>query len=259
MASFDRGARPEASARDLTSQAPAATLELLPRLMVKQNSILRHRLIREQGPLLALILVMFLAFALQVVLGREGYYPFMTVPVEVTQSWRNLLQGDVSGPTLLSFGTLLTSAFLHGGIEHLLFNMLFLWIFAALVVELLGQRWMILIFLLSAISGSVFHVAVNAQEQIPMLGASGVVMGFMGAYLGLTLRWRLPDPHVWPISRPIPPGNLALLAIIGIAFDVFGIVGGERTGIAYGAHIGGFLAGLFVTSFLVRSLKTTTT
>jgi membrane associated rhomboid family serine protease len=221
------------------------------------KAILRNQIIRQQRPLLGLILLLSAIFILQALFGPGWYRSLMTVPAEITQAWSRVPGGDLTGSDLLTLGTLLTSAFLHGSIEHLLFNLVFLWIFAALVVELLGHRWMIAIFLGSAIAGSILHTVLNAAQFIPMLGASGAVMGFMGAYLGLSIRWQLPDPHIWPMSRPVPPSNLALLAIIGIALDVMGIMGREQTGIAYGAHVGGFLAGLFLTSFLVRHVRGT--
>src|SRR5690606_22546705 len=111
----------------------------------------------------------------------------------------------------------------HADGQHVLFNMLFLWIFAALAVELLGHRWMFVIFLFTAVAGSIGHAVSNAGDSIPMLGASGAVMGFEGAYLGLAIRWKLPDPHVWPMARPIPPAQLAAIAVIGVVMDVMGI------------------------------------
>lgn len=211
----------------------------------------KRQLIREQGPLLALIGLILAIFVLQAAAGPGWYQGYMTVPGAVVESWQNLLAGELGRSDLSRFGTLLTSAFLHGDIEHVLFNLIYLWIFAALTAELLGHRWMFLIFGISAIAGSITHTILNADEFIPMLGASGAVMGFMGAYLGMAARWRLPDPHIWPIARPIPPANLAALAVMGIVMDFIGIMDHERTGIAYGAHIGGFLAGLFLTSFVV--------
>lgn len=214
-----------------------------------------QRLLREQWPLLSLIALMFAIFAFQIALGSQSYRGLMTIPAEVVKSWNLLLEGELGLRQVQTFATLFTSAFLHGNIQHVFFNMIFLWIFGALLVELLGQRWMLITFAVTAISGSIFHTALNADELIPMLGASGAVMGFMGAYLGMAIRWQLPDPHVWPMSRPIPPANLAALAVIGVILDVMGIIDQNQGAIAYGAHIGGFLGGLFLTSFVVRQPK----
>lgn len=211
---------------------------------------MKTHFLRKQAPLLALILFICAIFFGQIVLGPEWYRSWMVVPAKVTGSWKNLLSGELSADLLAPFLTLLTSALLHGGIEHLLLNMIFLWIFAALIVELLGARWMLIIFLASAIGGSIFHTIVNSNELIPMLGASGAVMGFEGAYLGLAIRWQLPDPHIWPMARPIPPANLATLAVVGIVLDVSGLMSDQSSNVAFGAHIGGFLVGMFLTSFI---------
>lgn len=210
----------------------------------------RYTFLRQQGPLLGLILVIFLIFIGQLLLGPDWYKGLMTVPGEITATWRNVMEGNLSGSDVRNFGTLLSSAFLHGGVDHVVFNMLFLWVFAALTVELLGRRWMFSIFFITAIAGSIGHTVLNPNDLTPMLGASGAVMGFKGAYLGLAVRWRLPDPHVWPIARPIPPAHLAALAVFGVVMDFMGIMNHDQVGIAFGAHIGGFVAGVFLTSFI---------
>ena len=187
---------------------------------------------------------MFLIYFAQALFGREWYVDFMAVPGEVVAAWNRLLEGKAGAADWREFGTLLSCAFLHGSIEHVFNNMLFFWIFGALLVELLGWRWMLMIFAVTAVGASASHIIMNREDMIPMLGASGAVMGFEGAYLALAMRWTLPDPHVWPIARPVPPGNLALLAVVGVGIDYFWIMQGADTGIAYGAHVGGFTAGL---------------
>lgn len=203
-----------------------------------------RRLIRAQGPLLGLIGLMFLIFFGQAAFGPAWYQGLMAVPGKIGESWQHLLGGQVSAEDCRQFGTLLSHAFLHGDFEHVTFNMLYLWVFGALLVELLGWRWMLLVFGVTAVGAGISHVILNRGEFIPMLGASGALMGFEGAYLGLATRWTLPDPHVWPIARPIPPSHLALLAVIGVSFDYFAIMNQQDTGIAYGAHVGGFTTGL---------------
>lgn len=211
-----------------------------------------HRdFIQRYGLLLGLIVFMVLVFIVQLVVGPDGYRSFMAIPEKIETSWQALLAGEISLGKLLPLGTLLTYAFLHGDPEHLLYNMIFLWMFGALLLELLGKTWLIVLFVITAIAGALAHILLNPGDTIPMLGASGAVMGFEGAYLGMAVRWRLPDPHIWPMARPIPPGHLAAIAVIGIALDFSGIMDHGSTGIAYGAHIGGFLAGLFLTSLII--------
>jgi len=110
----------------------------------------------------------------------------MMVPDDIVAVWKAALAGDID---FKAFLPILSCAFLHGGFDHLFFNMLFLWIFGALTVELVGSKWMLITFVVTAICGSVFHVVMNADSSIPTLGASGAVMGFEGLYLGMAVRW----------------------------------------------------------------------
>jgi membrane associated rhomboid family serine protease len=209
--------------------------------------------VRQQRPLLILIGLLTAVFVLQLLAGHAQAVQWMVVPQEITALPVRWAAGDFS---IRPVATLLTSAFLHADLEHLIFNILFLWIFGALVAELLGTRWMVAIFIFSAVGGSLLHAVLNAGEAIPMLGASGAVMGFQGAYLGMALRWRLPAPHIWPMARPIPPAHLAALAVFGIVMDFMGLMDHERVGIAFGAHIGGFLVGLTLTSLVAGAPRT---
>lgn len=209
-----------------------------------------NRVLHEQGVLLGLIALQTLIFLAQLALGRSGYAPFMCVPEEVTAGWFNLLSGDAAAADWRSFSTLLSCAFLHANIGHLAGNILFMWGFAALVSELLGWRWMLAFFALAAIGGSITHVLLQPASPIPMLGASGAVSGFMGAYLGLATRFRLPDPHVWPLARPIPPSHLAIFGGAFVVLDYVAIFGGSTELKAFGAHVGGFTAGLLIAGLL---------
>lgn len=213
------------------------------RRILRPSSVLR-----QQWPLLALIAFITAIYFLQVFLGESFEDRFMAVPADVVEAFRSLRSGSFGEAAPLF--TLFTAALLHGDMGHLLGNMLYLWIFAAIAAELLGHRWMILIFVFTATCGSVCHVALNPEETIPMLGASGAVMGFEGLYLGMAVRWRLPDPHVWPIARPVPPAHLAALGVLGLLMDFGGYIGGEM-GVAYGAHLGGFIGGMVLGGAVV--------
>lgn len=198
--------------------------------------------------MLALILCFAFIHGLQVLLGMGFNDRYMAVPADVMEALRSLRSGDFSGSAALF--TLITAALLHGDVGHLLGNMLYLWIFAAIAAELLGHRWVMLVFIFTALCGSACHVALNPKETIPMLGASGAVMGFEGLYLGMAVRWRLPNPHVWPIARPVPPAHLAAIGVLGLLFDLSGHLGGDQ-GIAYGAHLGGFIGGMVLGAAVV--------
>ncbi|MCF7732138.1 MAG: rhomboid family intramembrane serine protease [Akkermansiaceae bacterium] len=211
--------------------------------------------IHKQGPLLGLIGLMVVVFVFQQALGPNAlgtrwFDPLMTVPSKVLAACVALRNGTAGGTESRDLFTLLSCAFLHADISHLVYNMLALWLFAALAADLLGNRWMLLLFVTTALGGSLCHVLLNADSMVPCLGASGAVMGFEGAYLGLATRFRLPEPQVWPMARPIPPSHLALLALFGVSMDYFGLMGGGGARIAFGAHIGGFTTGLFLTALL---------
>lgn len=216
-----------------------------------RNLVNFRNLLRTQGPLLGLILFISLIYMAQAILGPEFYFRFMTIPVEVSLNWQLLREGGADLVDWGAFGTVFTAALLHGDSGHLIGNMIFLWIFAALAAELLGHRWMLFVFVFTAITGNLCHIALNRNEFIPCLGASGAVMGFEGLYLAMAVRWRLPDPHVWPIARPIAPGRLAMIGVVGLILDFMGYTSGA-TGVAYGAHLGGFIGGLLLGGAVVR-------
>lgn len=204
-------------------------------------------IMKEQAMMLSLIALITTIFIAQEIFGYSFYGPHMMVPQKVVTAWNAALTGNINYQESLP---VLTCAFLHGSWEHLIFNMLYLWIFGALAVELIGSKWMITTFIITAITGSILHVAMNADSPIPTLGASGAVMGFEGLYLGMVTRWHLPDPHIWPMDRPIPPAQLAALGIIGLVMDYMGFLGGNL-GVAYSAHLGGFIGGLILGAFVV--------
>src|SRR5690606_27493022 len=105
-----------------------------------RNSRIRD-LVRAQGPLLALIGVISVIFALQIFPGGWDA-AFELVPADVVSAWNALREGGETPWWTLA--TTFTCELLHGSPEHLLFNMLYLWIFAAIVAELLGHRWVYL-------------------------------------------------------------------------------------------------------------------
>lgn len=174
----------------------------------------------------------------------------MVVPAEISSQWEALCGGNTAQADLWVFSTLLTYAFLHGDLSHLAGNMFYLWVFGALASELLGAKWLFATFVFTAISGGICHVALDPTSPITMLGASGAVTGLQGLYLAMAVRWQLPDPHIWPIARPIQPSRLALLAVIGFGMDFAGVIGGSG-GIAYGAHLGGFVGGMLLGGAVV--------
>ena len=178
-----------------------------------------------------------------------GLESWMIVPREITAAFNEIKAGEVSLGAASELLSCLGCAFLHGDLDHLVGNMLFFWIFGAVIMELTGWRWLLMIFVTTSVGASIGQVMMEPDSWIPALGASGAVMGFEGAYLGMVVRRKRPDPHVWPMSYAIPPSHLAAIGVVGVALDMQGIYGNTPDGIAYGAHVGGFVTGIFV-SFL---------
>ena len=161
------------------------------------------------------------------------------------------------GETPLSvYLTLITSLFMHGGIAHILGNMLYLWIFGDNLENILGHTRYLFFYLICGVIASLCHVYstkfLGQSMLIPSLGASGAISGVLGGYVLLFPRRRI---TVLLLMR-IPMHVNAIFAIgIWIAFQLIsglGMLGGsEAGGVAYAAHIGGFIAGLVLIKFFV--------
>lgn len=146
----------------------------------------------------------------------------------------------------VGFETLLTHQFLHGGILHLAFNMLFLWIYGDNMEEEWGHLPFLAFYLACGFLAALAEYAVAPQSFIPMVGASGAIAGVLGGYLLFYPRARV-DMFLFLLVyfRIIPvPAWLVLGGWFGM--QVFAGLGPNATegGVAYWAHIGGFLAGV---------------
>ena len=179
---------------------------------------------------------------------------FGLIPGEVTQ-------GDGIGINMLISGhfySFFSSIFIHGGFLHVLGNMLFLWIFGNNIEDALGHKRFILFFLICGFIAGLAQVAMDTNSPIPMVGASGAVSGVMAAYILLY-------PHAkivtllflgifvtfvrisagWYIG-----GWFVMQAIQGVASSPSG------GGVAWWAHIGGFIAGLVLLPILKKTRQT---
>jgi membrane associated rhomboid family serine protease len=132
--------------------------------------------------------------------------------------------------------TLLTSMFMHGGIAHLLGNMWFLWIFGDNIEQSLGRVRYLLFYLLCGLIASLAHVLLNQT------GASGAISGVMGAYLVLHPR-RSVTVLLFRVVTQVPGFVAVGLWFVFQVISGLGMLGGMDTGVAYAAHIGGFVAG----------------
>lgn len=196
---------------------------------------------------LGLIGFITLVFIVQCIADDSLTERFCPVQEEIVSAWGEIRSGHFSMGAAEEFFTLFSATLLHADIGHISGNMLFLWIFAAIASELLSARWVLPVFVFTGICGSVCHVALNTN---PYLGASGAVMGFEGLYLAMAVRWRLPDPHVWPIARPVLPSQLAMIGVLILILNFNDYIAGDVS-TAYSAHLGGFIGGLFLGCFVV--------
>jgi membrane associated rhomboid family serine protease len=157
------------------------------------------------------------------------------------------------GPSPIQL-TLLTSMFMHASWMHFLGNMLYLWIFGDNVEDHLGHARFLIFYLICGLAASLAMVLVGPGSRIPGLGASGAIAGVLGAYV---------------IKFPKSPVRVLMLqrvttvpAFVAIGFwvllQIFGqvsVAGQEAGGVAYVAHLGGFVAGVALITIFGRSLR----
>jgi membrane associated rhomboid family serine protease len=225
----------------------------------------------------ALIAANILVFVLFQQLGANDTftYKFSTVPLEIVTgrdvvTSSRVVHDAVSGQEFLVPGlgvtpvsvylTLLTSMFMHGGIAHIFGNMLFLWIFGDNIENRLGHVRYVIFYLVCGFAASLAHVfttAALASDQsamlVPSLGASGAISGVLGGYILLH-----PKRRVTVILFRFLTNVPAYVAIgIWFAFQLIsglGMLGSgsAQGGVAYAAHIGGFIAGLALIKLFDR-------
>jgi membrane associated rhomboid family serine protease len=140
--------------------------------------------------------------------------------------------------------TLLTSLFLHGGWMHLIGNMLFLWIFGNNVEDAMGHLRFIAFYLICGVAASLSHAALIPASTTPMIGASGAIAGTLGAYLLLHPRSRVLVLVFLGIF--VTTMRLPAMVVIGIwiGLQVLNAALDAGGGIAWWAHVGGFVAGM---------------
>ncbi len=149
--------------------------------------------------------------------------------------------------------TLVTSMFLHGGWMHLIGNMLFLWIFADNVEDAMGHSRFIVFYIVCGLAAALAQAALDPSSEVPMVGASGAISGVLGAYLLLH-----PKAHVLVLIPlgiftqllHLPAGFVLVLWFALQLFEQF--ISGGGGGVAFMAHIGGFVAGMVLIPLFKR-------
>jgi len=196
---------------------------------------------------------------------RESWaLALITVAIGLTYLWQlsvppeAVFDGALSGQALAEgrWWTLLTSMFLHGGLSHLLMNLSALLPFGLIVGrrmggDLRGQLALLALYFGAGLSGDLVYLLLAGRDAGPVVGASGAIFGLWGAVV------RLPrDRGVWPLVSPqvarALPGPIIANLIVTLAFGAVSGLGGEGAGgIAWQAHLGGFLFGLLAVGVLM--------
>ena len=148
------------------------------------------------------------------------------------------------------YWTVLTSMFMHGGWFHLIGNMLFLWVFGNNIEDVMGHAKFLIFYLLCGTAAAAAQTFVSPHSLVPMVGASGAISGVLGAYLLLYPKVRV---HTL-IILPIYITTIALPAWVMLGYWILlQVLSGlaslnelERGGVAFFAHVGGFVAGFLL-------------
>jgi len=194
---------------------------------------------------IALIVINALIFFYQISLGEDFQYLIVklgAIPYEITH--QSEITQEAPFPVNM---TLLTAMFLHGGWFHIIGNMLYLWIFGNNIEDKLGHFKFIIFYLVSGVIASLVFVVTSPNSTIPMVGASGAIAGVLGAYL-------LKFPHARILTLIflgffVRIVRIPAVYVLGFWFIIQLIyalpsIGSNTGGVAWFAHIGGFVAGM---------------
>jgi membrane associated rhomboid family serine protease len=219
---------------------------------------------RRSTPFVTYVLIAINAVVwfIQLSSGEPFTNGFATVPYEITHGV------DLNGVFDITAGgqvfpihlynspapvylTLLSAMFMHGSWMHILGNMLYLWIFGDNVEDLLGRGRYLVFYLVCGIAASVAQVLYSPDSYIPSLGASGAIAGVLGAYAIKFPRNKVRVLMVRTITQMPAIFVLGLWILLQVVSQV-GTPAGEASGVAYMAHIGGFVAGLVLVMVMAR-------
>lgn len=151
-----------------------------------------------------------------------------------------------------AFSTMLTSMFLHGSWMHLIGNMLYLWIFGNNIEDVMGHAKFVVFYVLCGVLAALSHAWTDPSSTIPMVGASGAISGVLGAYLLL-----FPHARVLLLAPVVGMTTVPAGVVLGFWFAMQLLsgstsLGSQGGGVAFFAHIGGFIAGMGLIGFFKR-------
>lgn len=213
---------------------------------------LRDQIPTQRTPVInyILIAVNILVFVVQWLSGpyqESLVYQFALIPAQFT-----------AGPSLGDIADIFTGMFMHAGLAHLGGNMLYLWIFGDNVEDSMGAGKYLLFYLTGGVIASLAHIFTNPGSQIPAVGASGAIAAVLGAYLMLYPQSRVAT--LIPLGFFMRITLLPAVIVLGLWFvlqlfsGLLSLGGPDVGGVAFWAHIGGFVAG-FVLARLFASRR----
>jgi len=211
--------------------------------------------IRDQIPTQRIPVINYLLIAANVVVfilqwmagsAQEAFvYQFALIPANFTSS---LDLGDISD--------IFTSMFMHAGLAHIGGNMLYLWIFGDNVEDSMGAGKYLIFYLVGGLVASLTHILTNPGSQIPTVGASGAIAAVLGAYLVLYPRSRVMTiiPLGFFLRMTMVPASivLGLWFVLQLFSGVLSLGGPDVGGVAFWAHIGGFVTGVVLAKLLAN-------
>jgi membrane associated rhomboid family serine protease len=202
-------------------------------------------------------------------------YAFSTVPQEIVTgrdvaeavTIKDLASGNVAGTVQLEptpipvYLTLITSMFMHGGIAHIFGNMLYLWIFGDNVENTLGHLRYLIFDLVCGVIAGLSHVfatvAFGGNPYLPSLGASGAISGVLAGYLVLFPKRRVRVIMIRTIQEVPAIWAIGIWFVFQLISGIGMLGGGSQAGgVAYAAHIGGFIAGVILIKLFAAGRPT---
>ncbi len=221
---------------------------------------LRDNVSRSREPVVvwAIIALNAAAFLYQLGLSPDELQVFLYEHALVPVRYFSPRWSYQVGLSPTDFTPFLTNTFLHGGFLHIILNMWTLWIFGPALEDRLGPVRFAILYLLSGVAASLAHALFNADSTVPVLGASGAVAGIIAAYavrFPFALVRVLVPIIIIPLFFDVPAmvfaGIWFFVQVLQGASELFSPFAGA--GIAWWAHIGGFLAGLMLLAWLEQS------
>ncbi len=206
---------------------------------------------------ITIVLVCILVFLFEIYTGKALpilIRMFGVVPFEITHGV------DIPPPDPLTpYGNLIAHQYFHGGFFHILGNMLFLWIFGDNVEDRFGNLKFFLFYTLCGVSAAMIQVLAYPNSTLPLIGASGAISGVLGAYMLLFPNARIVTLIFLGFIIDIVAIRAYIWIIIWFFFQFLNAMVSAGTasvgGVAWFAHIGGFLTGIFLTLLFVPKQK----